>query len=71
MQIKSCSRKQGLLWNKLWFLDVQAKNLFKDYQPGVMKNGGKLVVLMEIIEESLKQGEKILIFRWEYERYLT
>lgn len=37
--------------------------MFKDYQPGVMKNGGKLVVLMEIIEESLKQGEKILIFR--------
>ena len=45
------------------FLDLQAKNLFKDYQPGVMKNGGKLVVLMEIIEESLKLGEKILIFR--------
>lgn len=39
-----------------------AKNLFKDYQPGVLKNGGKLVVLMEIVEESLKQGEKILIF---------
>lgn len=43
--------------------DVQAKTLFKDYQVGVMENGGKLVVLMEIIEESLKLGEKILIFR--------
>lgn len=39
-----------------------AKNLFKDYQPGVMENGGKLVVLMGIIEESLKLGEKVLVF---------
>ena len=46
-----------------FFFNLQAKKLFKDYQPGVMENGGKLVVLMEIIEESLKLGEKILIFR--------
>ena len=45
------------------FIDLQAKNLVKDYQVGVMKNGGKLVVLMEIVEESLQLGEKILIFR--------
>ena len=37
--------------------------MFKDYQPGVVENGGKIVVLMDIIEESLKLGEKLLIFR--------
>jgi len=37
----------------------------------VLKNGGKVVVLMEIIEESLKQGEKILIFRWDYQNKNT
>ncbi|XP_068758816.1 helicase ARIP4-like isoform X1 [Montipora capricornis] len=39
-----------------------AKNVLKDYQTGVMENGGKLVILMQIIEESLKLGEKVLIF---------
>ena len=29
----------------------------------MMENGGKLVVLMHIIEESLKLGEKVLVFR--------
>ena len=29
----------------------------------MVENGGKLVVLMDIIEESLKLGEKLLIFR--------
>ena len=37
--------------------------MFKDYQPGVVESGGKIVVLMDIIEESLKLGEKLLIFR--------
>ena len=45
------------------YFPFQAKNLFKDYQPGMVENGGKLVVLMDIIEESLKLGEKLLIFR--------
>ena len=47
----------------LFFFLIQAKNVLKDYQTGVMENGGKLVILMQIIEESLKLGEKVLIFR--------
>lgn len=39
-----------------------AKTVFKDYRTGVMENGGKLVVLMHIIEESLNLGEKVLVF---------
>ncbi|KAJ7354906.1 hypothetical protein OS493_029468 [Desmophyllum pertusum] len=51
--VPQLDRSSALVQDMMW-----AKNLFKDYQPGVMKNGGKLVVLMEIIEESLKLGEK-------------
>ena len=49
----------------LRFSLFQAKTVFKDYRTGVMENGGKLVVLMHIIEESLKLGEKVLVFRWD------
>jgi hypothetical protein len=33
------------------------------YQTGLMENSGKMVVLMEIIQESVMMGEKILVFR--------
>ena len=44
------------------FLIHQAKDIMKGYQPGVLENGYKLVLLMEILEETLRLGEKILVF---------
>ncbi|CAO4378493.1 unnamed protein product [Caenorhabditis nigoni] len=36
--------------------------LFETYQEGVLENGYKIVVALEILDESTKIGEKILIF---------
>ena len=46
-----------------WDLFHQASEIVSDYRMGVLEQSGKLVVLMEIIEESLKNGDKILVFR--------
>lgn len=42
---------------------LKAKDLMKEYKPLIAENGGKVVILMEIIKESLKNGEKVLVFR--------
>ncbi|EDO32522.1 predicted protein, partial [Nematostella vectensis] len=39
-----------------------AKQIMRNYKPFIAEQGGKMVLLFEIIEESLKLGEKILIF---------
>ncbi|GAB1600203.1 helicase ARIP4-like [Argonauta hians] len=36
--------------------------IMKDYTPGLLENGGKLVLLFSLIEESLKFGDKLLVF---------
>ena len=41
----------------------QAQEMMKDYIPGLIENGGKLVLLMSLIEESIKNGDKIIVFR--------
>lgn len=41
----------------------QASEFMSGYQVGVLEQSGKMVLLMEIIEESLKNGEKTLVFR--------
>ncbi|KAF6022709.1 RAD54L2 [Bugula neritina] len=38
------------------------KPAFADYRPGVLENSGKFVILFQIIEETLRLGEKLLIF---------
>ena len=35
----------------------------KTYTRGMLENGGKVVLLMALIEETLKAGDKILVFR--------
>jgi len=36
----------------------------KDYLSGVIEHSGKMVILMEIIEQCITLHEKILIFRY-------
>ena len=35
---------------------------FDDYRQNILEHSGKMVVLMALIEETVRQGEKILIF---------
>lgn len=41
----------------------QAKELLTNYQTGVLENSPKMVLLFHLIEESVKLGDKILVFR--------
>ena len=34
----------------------------KDYIPGVLENGGKMQILFSLIDESIRLGDKILVF---------
>ena len=42
---------------------LQAKDLLTNYQTGVLENSPKMVLLFHLIEESVKLGDKILVFR--------
>lgn len=44
---------------------LQAKDLLTNYQTGVLENSPKMVLLFHLIEESVKLGDKILVFRYE------
>ncbi|XP_028307929.1 helicase ARIP4-like isoform X2 [Gouania willdenowi] len=39
-----------------------AKDIMCDYKPGVLENSAKMVLLFHLIEESVKKGDKILVF---------
>ncbi|XP_053377474.1 helicase ARIP4-like [Mercenaria mercenaria] len=39
-----------------------ANEILKDYVPGQLDNGGKMVILFSLIEQSLLAGDKILVF---------
>lgn len=43
---------------------LQAAELMSDYVAGVIEHSGKMVILMEILEQCISLGEKILIFRY-------
>ena len=43
---------------------LQAFDLMKDYVSGMIEHSGKMVILMEIIEQCVTMQEKILIFRY-------
>ncbi len=36
-----------------------------NYQTGVLENSAKMVLLFHLIDESVRRGDKILVFRWE------
>lgn len=46
------------------YLCQQAKEIMQDYIPGLLENGGKMVLLMSFLEQSLMIGDKILVFRY-------
>ncbi|XP_044066730.1 helicase ARIP4-like isoform X4 [Siniperca chuatsi] len=39
-----------------------AKDIMCDYKPGILENSAKMVLLFHLIEESIKKGDKLLIF---------
>ena len=48
---------------KCVLLMFQSFELMKDYVSGVIEHSGKMVILMEIIEQCVLLHEKLLIFR--------
>lgn len=36
-----------------------------DYSPGVLENSAKMVLLFHLIEESVRKGDKLLVFRYK------
>lgn len=42
----------------------QAKDVMCDYKPGLLENSAKMVLLFHLIEESVRTGDKLLVFRW-------
>uniref|UniRef100_A0A8C6T8L3 RAD54 like 2 n=1 Tax=Neogobius melanostomus TaxID=47308 RepID=A0A8C6T8L3_9GOBI len=39
-----------------------AKEIMNDYKPGVLENSAKMVLLFHLIEESVRKGDKLLVF---------
>ena len=44
-------------------LPVQDKDIMSGYETGVLENSAKMVLLFHLIEESVRTGDKILVFR--------
>jgi hypothetical protein len=42
----------------------QAKELMADYVPGLLENSAKMLLLFHLIEESVRKGDKMLVFRY-------
>lgn len=43
----------------------QAKDIMGDYKPGLLENSAKMVLLFHLIEESVRKGDKLLVFRYK------
>ncbi|XP_054465179.1 helicase ARIP4-like isoform X2 [Anoplopoma fimbria] len=39
-----------------------AKDILYDYKPGILENSAKMVLLFHLMEESVRKGDKILVF---------
>ncbi|XP_068613976.1 helicase ARIP4-like [Brachionichthys hirsutus] len=39
-----------------------AKDIMSDYKPGILENSAKMVLLFHLIEESVRKGDKLLVF---------
>lgn len=46
----------------------QAKDIMSDYKSGILENSAKMVLLFHLIEESVRKGDKLLVFRYEIRR---
>lgn len=46
------------------FSHGQAKDIMCDYKPGILENSAKMVLLFHLIEESVRKGDKLLVFRY-------
>lgn len=47
----------------------QAKEIMSDYNPGVLENSAKMVLLFHLIEESVRKGDKLLVFRYKIRQH--
>lgn len=41
----------------------QAKDIMSGYKPGLLENSAKMVLLFHLIDESVRKGDKLLVFR--------
>ncbi|XP_051777134.1 helicase ARIP4 isoform X2 [Erpetoichthys calabaricus] len=57
MSLNSLQEKANQVITYEW-----AKEIMSNYQVGVLENSAKMVLLFHIIEESVKKGEKVLVF---------
>ena len=48
---------------KYCLLFLQAKDIMSRYRTGVLENSAKMVLLFHLIDESVRTGDKILVFR--------
>lgn len=53
----------SLCLRPVYSVHLQAKDILCDYQTGVLQNSPKMVLLFHLVEESVKLGDKILVFR--------
>lgn len=58
----SCANLESML-TKSNTTPVQANEIMCDYKPGILENSAKMVLLFHLIEESVRKGDKILVFR--------
>lgn len=47
----------------------QAKEIMSDYNPGILENSAKMVLLVHLIEESVRKGDKLLVFRYKIRQH--
>lgn len=47
----------------------QAKEIMSDYNPGILENSAKMVLLFHLIEESVRKGDKLLVFRYKIRQH--
>lgn len=60
------SKNEGLYINISVFLKSdQAKEIMSDYNPSILENSAKMVLLFHLIEESVRKGDKLLVFRYK------
>ena len=43
---------------------IQANELLSDYEMGIIEHSGKMLILMDILSQSVALREKILVFRY-------
>ena len=56
--------KLSFNYHQLSLFPMQAQEIMKDYQPGLLSNGGKFVLLFNLLQEALAMEDKVLVFRY-------